>query len=215
MNIASFIDHTLLKSNAKESDIRKLCRQARKFRFRAVCVNLYYAGLCRKLLKGSGVRVCVPVGFPLGAVSSGVKAFESRDAVRSGADEIDMVSNIGALKSGEYKTFFNDIREVRKATRGKILKVIIETAYLTRSEKIKACTLAKKAGVDFVKTSTGFAPKGATVSDIKLLRKVLGPEAGIKASGGIKTFRDALRMIKAGADRIGTSNSVAIMREMD
>jgi deoxyribose-phosphate aldolase len=210
--IASLIDHTLLKANATEEEIIKLCEEAKEYGFASVCVNPVYVNLCKQLLKGTNVKVCTVVGFPLGATTSNVKAFEAKEAVANGADEIDMVINIGALKSGEYQLVLNDIKAVREATRGKILKVIIETAYLTKEEKIKACELAKQAGADFVKTSTGFAPTGATVEDVALIKSVVGPKIGVKASGGIRTLEDALKMVKAGATRIGTSASVAIVK---
>ncbi|MDD5687031.1 MAG: deoxyribose-phosphate aldolase [Elusimicrobia bacterium] len=211
MHIAAFIDHTLLKADATEKDIRKLCVEAKKFNFASVCVNPVYVSLAGKLLVDSSVKVCTVVGFPLGATTSTVKAIEAKDAIKSGADEIDMVLNIGALKSGNYKLVFDDIKAVRKITRGKILKVILETALLEKKEKIKVCLLAKKAGADFVKTSTGFAQSGATVKDILLMRATVGPNMGIKASGGIRTQDDAVKMLNAGATRIGASASVAIV----
>lgn len=211
IHIAAFIDHTLLKADATEKDIRKLCVEAKKFNFASVCVNPVYVSLAGKLLVDSSVKVCTVVGFPLGATTSTVKAIEAKDAIKSGADEIDMVLNIGALKSGNYKLVFDDIKAVRKITRGKILKVILETALLEKKEKIKVCLLAKKAGADFVKTSTGFAQSGATVKDILLMRATVGPNMGIKASGGIRTQDDAVKMLNAGATRIGASASVAIV----
>jgi deoxyribose-phosphate aldolase len=210
--IASLIDHTLLKANATKEEIVKLCEEAKEYGFASVCVNPVYVNLCKQLLKGTNVKVCTVVGFPLGATTSNVKAFEAKEAVANGADEIDMVINIGALKSGNYQLVLDDIKAVREATRGKILKVIIETAYLTKEEKIKACELAKQAGADFVKASTGFAPAGATVEDIALMKSVVGLKIGVKASGGIRTLEDALKMVKAGATRIGTSASVAIVK---
>jgi deoxyribose-phosphate aldolase len=210
--IAPLIDHTLLKANATQEEIVKLCEEARKYGFASVCVNPAYVSLCKQLLKGTNVKVCTVVGFPLGATTPTVKAIEAKEAVANGADEVDMVINIGALKSGNYQLVLDDIKAVREATRGKILKVIIETAYLTKEEKIKACELAKQAGADFVKTSTGFGPSGATAEDVALMKSVVGPKIGVKASGGIRTLEDAVKMVKAGATRIGASASVAIVK---
>ena len=213
--LAPYIDHTLLKANATQEEIGKLCEEAKKYKFASVCVNPAYVSLCAQLLKGSGVKVCTVIGFPLGATTPTVKAIEARDAIANGADEIDMVINVGALKSGNYNLVLEDIKAVREATRGKILKVILETAYLTRDEKIKACQLSKEAGADFVKTSTGFGPSGATVEDIKLMREVVGTAMGVKASGGIRSTKDAADMVAAGATRIGASASVAIVTGQD
>lgn len=209
--IASMIDHTLLKPNATQEEVGRLCVEARKFCFASVCVNPAYVGLSASLLKGSGVRVCTVIGFPLGSTTPTVKAIEARDAIANGADEIDMVINVGALKSGNTALVLDDIRAVREAARGKLLKVIIETAYLTREEKIHACRLAKEAGADFVKTSTGFGPGGATAEDVALMREVVGQSMGVKASGGIRDTATAEAMVKAGATRIGASASVAIV----
>ncbi|MEW6040703.1 MAG: deoxyribose-phosphate aldolase [Elusimicrobiota bacterium] len=205
------MDHTLLKANATQEEIGKLCEEAKKYHFASVCVNPGYVSMCSNLLRGSGVRVCTVIGFPLGATTPTVKAIEARDAIANGADEIDMVINVGELKSGNYQLVLDDIKAVREATKGKILKVILETAYLSKEEKIKGCLLAKDAGADFVKTSTGFGPSGATVEDIKLMRQTVGPLMGIKASGGIRTTEDAKKMVEAGATRIGASASVAIV----
>lgn len=209
--IAAMIDHTLLKSNATETEVAKLCEEAKKYRFASVCINPSWVGLSANLLRGSTVKVCTVVGFPLGATSTTAKAVEARDAIAAGADEVDMVMNVGAMKSGNTAAVFDDIRALREATRGRILKVILETAFLTREEKIKACELAKAAGADFVKTSTGFGPGGATVEDIQLMRQTVGPLLGVKASGGVRTREDALKMVQAGATRIGASASVAIV----
>jgi deoxyribose-phosphate aldolase len=209
--LASVIDHTLLKADATERDVRRLCREARRYRFAAVCVNPAYVPLAAELVSDAGVRVAAVIGFPLGASTIATKVSEARDAVRNGANELDIVMNIGALKSGKARYVLNELRSVRKATRGKILKVIIETAYLSKSEKIEACCLAKKAGADFVKTSTGFALSGATESDIRLMRKAVGAGMGIKAAGGIRTREQALRMLAAGATRIGASASIMIV----
>ena len=209
--IASMIDHTLLKANATQEEIGKLCEEAKKFGFASVCVNPAYVALASELLKDSPVKVTTVVGFPLGATTPTAKAIEARDAIAAGADEVDMVINIGALKSGNFSLVLDDIKGVREATRGKILKVIIETALLTKEEKIKACELAKQAGADFVKTSTGFSTGGATVEDVRLMREVVGPSMGVKASGGIRTLEDAHAMKQAGATRIGASASVKIV----
>jgi len=211
INLASMIDHTLLKANATQEEIEKLCQEAKQYNFASVCVNPFYVPLAVKLLKGSNVKVCTVIGFPLGSTTTIVKAIEARDAIANGADEIDMVINIGALKSGNNGLVLEDIRAVREATCGKILKVIIETAYLTRDEKVIACKLAKEANTDFVKTSTGFGPSGATVEDVKLMREVVGNDMGVKASGGIRDCKTAFEMVKAGATRLGTSASVAIV----
>ena len=208
--IARMIDHTLLKPNATQEEVGKLCAEAKRFCFASVCVNPSYVAMCGQLLKGSGVKVCTVVGFPLGSTTPTVKAIEARDAIANGADEIDMVINVGALKSGNFQLVLDDIRAVRDATRGKVLKVILETSLLSREEKIKACQLAKEAQADFVKTSTGFSSGGATVDDIQLMRKTVGPQMGIKASGGVRDLEFAQKLVAAGATRIGASASVAI-----
>jgi deoxyribose-phosphate aldolase len=210
--IASCIDHTLLRTDATPADIRKLCREARAFGFYAVCVNPVFVPLCRRLLRGSGVRVAAVVGFPLGATPAAVKAFEARRAVADGADEIDMVMAVGALKAKDDRQVGGDIRAVRRACGKATLKVILETACLTRDEKVRACRIVRRAGADFVKTSTGFGPGGATEADVRLLRRTVGSALGVKASGGIRTYADAMRMLAAGASRIGASASVAIAR---
>ena len=210
-SIAGMIDHTLLKANATQEEIGKLCEEARKYHFASVCVNPGYVALSSKLLRGSNVMVCTVIGFPLGSTTPTVKAIEARDAIANGADEIDMVLNIGALKSGNDQLVLDDIKAVRDATRGKTLKVILETSYLTKDEKIRACKMSKAAQADFVKTSTGFGSGGATPEDIALMRETVGPEMGVKASGGIKNAEVAAAMIKAGATRLGTSASIAIV----
>ena len=210
-SIAGMIDHTLLKANATQEEIGKLCEEARKYRFASVCVNPGYVALSSRLLRGSNVMVCTVIGFPLGSTTPTVKAIEARDAIANGADEIDMVLNIGALKSGNDQLVLDDIKAVRDATRGKTLKVILETSYLTKDEKIRACKMSKQAQADFVKTSTGFGSGGATPEDIALMRETVGPEMGVKASGGIKNAEVAAAMIKAGATRLGTSASIAIV----
>ncbi|MBI5573418.1 MAG: deoxyribose-phosphate aldolase [Elusimicrobia bacterium] len=213
--LAPMIDHTLLKANATQEEIGKLCEEAKKYGFASVCINPGYVSQASKLLAGTSVKVCTVIGFPLGATTPTVKAIEARDAIANGAGEIDMVINVGALKSGNYQLVLDDIKAVREATRGKILKVILETSYLTSEEKIKACQLSKDTGADFVKTSTGFGPSGATVEDIQLMRATVGPLMGIKASGGIRTQDDARKMVEAGATRVGASASVAIVEGKD
>lgn len=210
-SIAGMIDHTLLKANATQEEVGKLCEEARKFRFASVCVNPAYVPLSARLLRGSNVKVCTVIGFPLGSTTPTVKAIEARDAIANGAEEIDMVINIGALKSGNDQLVLEDIKAVREATRGRVLKVILETSYLTNDEKVRACKMSKQAQADFVKTSTGFGSGGATPEDVALMRQTVGPEMGVKASGGIKNCDVAQSMIKAGATRLGTSASIAIV----
>ena len=210
---ARYVDHTMLKPNATQDEIAKLCEEAKSFCFASVCVNPSYVALSSQFLRGSGVKVCTVVGFPLGSTTPTVKAIEARDAIANGADEIDMVINIGALKSGNDVMVYDDIKAVREATRGKVLKVILETSLLSNEEKVRACAMAKKAGADFVKTSTGFGGGGATVEDIKLMRQTVGPLMGVKASGGIRDAKGAAEMIAAGATRLGTSASVAIVTD--
>ena len=210
---ARYVDHTMLKPNATQEEIGKLCEEAKNFCFASVCVNPSYVALAAQYLRGSGVKVCTVVGFPLGSTTPTVKAIEARDAMANGADEIDMVINIGALKSGNDMMVYEDIKAVREATRGKILKTILETSLLSNEEKVRACAAAKKAGADFVKTSTGFGGGGATVEDIRLMRETVGPLMGVKASGGIRDAKTATDMIAAGATRLGTSASVAIVTD--
>lgn len=213
--IARYIDHTNLKPYATKEDIIKLCDEAIQYGFYAVCVNPYRVKLAKDYLSGKGadVKVASVIGFPLGATPTEVKVFEAKKALDDGADELDMVINIGALKDGDYEYVKRDIEEVVKVAheKGAKVKVIIETCYLTDEEKVKACELAKEAGADFVKTSTGFGSGGATVEDVRLMRKVVGPEMGVKASGGIRTYDQAVAMIEAGANRIGTSSGVKIV----
>lgn len=213
MDIARYIDHTNLKPYASREDIIKLCEEAKEYNFYAVCVNPYRVKLAKQQLEGSDIKVATVIGFPLGATPTEVKVFEARKALEDGADELDMVINIGALKDGDYEYVKNDIAEVVKVAheRGAEVKVIIETCYLTEEEKIKACELAKEAGADFVKTSTGFGTGGATVEDVRLMREIVGPSMGVKAAGGIRTREQALTMIEAGATRIGTSSGVEIV----
>lgn len=214
-NIASYIDHTLLKQDATQAQIIQLCAEAREYQFASVCVNPTHVKLCAQLLHGSGVDTCTVVGFPLGANTEAVKAFETRDVVDFGATEVDMVINIGALKSKNYAAVLDDIVAVTEAAHegGAIVKVIIEAAMLTDEEKVIACQLCQSAGVEFVKTSTGFGPGGATVEDVALMRQTVGPEMGVKAAGGIRTLQDAQAMIAAGATRIGASAGIAIVEE--
>ncbi|HEA69040.1 MAG TPA: deoxyribose-phosphate aldolase [Desulfobacterales bacterium] len=210
--MAKYIDHTLLKPDATFDGMDKLCEEAIKYRFKAVCVNSGSVAYVSGKLQGSGVDVCSVVGFPLGAMHTSAKAFEAKRAIEDGAQELDMVLNIGALKSGDLKTVDMDIRTVRRVSESPVvLKVIIETSLLTEEEKIRACEIAKKAGVNFVKTSTGFSGGGATIEDVVLMRSVVGPTMGVKASGGIKDFAMASAMIAAGANRIGTGAGVTII----
>jgi deoxyribose-phosphate aldolase len=210
--IAAMIDHTLLKADGTQKDIIKLCHEAKQYKFATVCVNPYWVSLAVHELKGSEVGVTTVIGFPLGSSSTVIKVAEAKDAIANGATEIDMVLNVGALKSGEIVTVENDIREVALACKGKvIMKVIIETCYLTDEEKQIAAELSKSSGADFVKTSTGFGPNGATIEDIQLIRKVIGDEMGIKASGGVRDLAFALQLIEAGATRLGTSSGIALV----
>jgi deoxyribose-phosphate aldolase len=209
--MAKLIDHTLLKPEATRDEVVKLCEEARKHRFASVCVNTTWVPLCKALLAGTDVMVCAVVGFPLGAMTPSAKAYEAREAMRQGAKEIDMVINIGALKSRDYETVFEDICKVVKSAAPAAVKVILETSALDTEQKIIGCTLSKLAGAAFVKTSTGFGKGGATVEDVELMRRVVGPDLGVKASGGVRTAEDVLKMAQAGANRIGASASVAIV----
>ena len=208
---ASLIDHTLLKADAVQEDVRRVCTEARTHGFATVCLNSAWISFAAELLKGSQTPPIAVVGFPLGAMSTASKVFETRQAVIDGAREIDMVLAIGALKGGELETVLRDIHAVVEAAHPYPVKVILETSLLTRTEKVTTCLLSKRAGAAFVKTSSGFALGGATIEDIRLMREVVGPEMGVKASGGIRTFEDAERMVQAGANRIGASTSVAIV----
>lgn len=210
--IARFIDHTLLKPDAVEADIRKLCQEAREFGFYAVCVNSSFVGLCVQELKGTPVRVASVVGFPLGAMESASKAFESKRAVELGAKEIDMVLPIGALKDRRAQVVVKDIESVVQAAGGMPVKVILETSLLNEEEKILACELSVKAGAAFVKTSTGFGGGGATVDDVRLMKRTVGERAQVKASGGVRSLEQAMAMIEAGATRLGTSSGVALVQ---
>jgi len=209
--LAGMIDHTILKPEATREQLLKVCQEAKQYHFATVCVNSSNVALVARELKGSGVKAIAVVGFPLGAATAQSKAFEAKQAIHDGAEEIDMVINIGALKSKNYKTVYNDIVAVVEASKPYPVKVILETSDLTNDEKIAACVLSKTAGAAFVKTSTGFASGGATVEDIELMRRVVGNDMQVKASGGIRSKEDAEKMIKAGANRIGASASVAIV----
>ena len=217
IDIARYIDHTALKPEATAAQVQQLCDEARQYHFAAVCVNPCRVKLCTQQLKGTSVKIATVVGFPLGANLPEVKAFETQQAIADGAHEIDMVINIGALKSKDYALVARDIAAVVNAAHagGAITKVIIEAVLLTDEEKVIACELAKEAGAEFVKTSTGFASGGATVHDVALMRQTVGPDIGVKAAGGIRTYADAIKMIEVGATRIGASASVKIMQEAD
>lgn len=205
MEYNKLIDHTILKPDASIEAIKKICQEAKEYNFMSVCVNPAYISLCKEELKGSDVKVCTVIGFPLGATLPQAKVAETREAVMEGADEIDMVINVTMLKAKNDNYVYQEIERVRRSCVGKVLKVIIETCLLTDEEKVRACLLAKKAGADFVKTSTGFSTGGATVHDVALMRKTVGNEMGVKASGGVRTHEDLLAMVEAGANRIGTS----------
>jgi deoxyribose-phosphate aldolase len=215
--IAGLIDHTLLKPEATPAQVETLCAEAARFRFASVCVNPGFVPLCARLLKGSPVAVCTVIGFPLGATTTKAKVFEAAQAAANGARELDMVIPIGRLKAGELREVAEDIAAVVEAghAAGALVKVIIETSLLSDEEKVAACLLAARAGADFVKTSTGFAGGGATAADVALMRRTVGPEVGVKASGGVRTLADAQAMVAAGADRIGASAGVAIVREAE
>ncbi|WMT83525.1 deoxyribose-phosphate aldolase [Terrisporobacter mayombei] len=210
-NIANMIDHTVLKAFSSKEDVIKVCKEAKEHGFFSVCINPTHIELAKKELEGSKVKVCTVIGFPLGANTSEVKAFETKDAIAKGAHEVDMVINIGALKDKNYDLVYKDIKAVvDSANKEALVKVIIETCYLTDDEKKIACELSVKAGADYVKTSTGFGTGGSTPEDIKLMRDVVGPNIGVKASGGVRTTEDAIKVIDAGASRIGASASISI-----
>ncbi len=211
MKLNKYIDHTLLKQNATLPQIEELCKQALEYDFASVCVNPYYVSTCAKLLKGSDVKVCTVIGFPLGSNTSKIKALETQDAINNGAQEIDMVLNVSALKNKDYDAVYEDIKAVVEAANGTLVKVILETCLLTKDEIVKACELSMKANAQFVKTSTGFSTGGATVEDVTLMAKTVSPLLKVKASGGVRSYQDAIDMIEAGASRIGTSNGIAIM----
>lgn len=214
MSIAAYIDHTLLKQDAAAPQIDRLCTEAAQYHFASVCVNPWYVPRCVKHLQGTGVKVCTVVGFPLGATTTESKVFETLQAVRSGAEEIDMVMNVCAMKSGNTRAIEQEIQALAAAVEGHaILKVILETCLLTEEEKILACQIAKRAGADYVKTSTGFSTGGATVADVALMRRTVGPEMGVKAAGGIRDYATAKAMLDAGATRIGASAGIAIVQQ--
>lgn len=215
--LASYIDHTLLKPQASENDISRVCREAIEYGFFSVCINPSYVSLVSNFLKNSSVKVCSVLGFPFGANTLDVKILEAKKAIQDGANEIDMVINLGAMKSGKYqqvKDEINAIVEQVKQYNNTAVKVIIETGLLNRDEKILACKIVKESKADFVKTSTGFNTSGATIADVKLLRQVVGPNFAIKASGGIRTYNNAIQLINAGANRLGTSSGVLILKEI-
>jgi len=213
MKLEQYIDHTLLKQQATEEDIIKVCAEAKEYGFASVCANAYFASLVSKQLKGTNVKTCIVVGFPLGATTKEVKAFEAKQAIENGAQEIDMVINVGAVKSNKYDVIKDEIKEVVSVCTGlALVKVIIETCLLTDDEKVQVCQIAKQAGANFVKTSTGFSTGGATVHDVKLMRETVGSAMGVKASGAVRTTQDAKAVIEAGASRIGASSSIAIVK---
>lgn len=214
MNYNKYFDHTLLKADASLADIQKLCEEAKKYDFMSVCVNPFYVPVAKKLLAGSAVKVCTVIGFPLGQMSPAAKVAEAKDAVSMGADEVDMVQNVAMAKSGDYEFVEKEIRAVREAVGNKTLKVILETCYLNEDQIRCSCIAAVRAGADFVKTSTGFGKGGAKAEDINLMRRTVGPNVGVKASGGIHSKDDMMAMIKNGASRIGASASVQIMEEL-
>lgn len=217
MKLNKYIDHTLLKADATQESIKELCRQAKEYDFMSVCINSSNIELAKEELKGTDVKICTVIGFPLGATTTESKVFETTDAIEKGADEVDMVLNIGALKSKNFDIVLRDISEVAKAAhnKGKILKVILETCLLEKDEIIKACQLSKEAGADFVKTSTGFSTGGAKEEDVALMRKTVGDLMGVKSSGGIRTLEKARLMIENGATRLGVSAGVQIMEELE
>lgn len=211
MKLNKYIDHTILKPETTQEQVEKILSEAKEYDFASVCVNPTWVSLAAESLKDSDVKVCTVIGFPLGANTSAVKAFETEDAIANGADEIDMVINVGALKAGNDALVLDDIKAVVDASGDKLVKVIIEACLLTDEEKVRACQLSKEAGADYVKTSTGFSTGGATVADVALMRKTVGPDMGVKASGGARSYEDAIAFIEAGASRIGASSGVAIM----
>ncbi|HFU3980118.1 TPA: deoxyribose-phosphate aldolase [Streptococcus suis] len=211
MKLNKYIDHTILKPETTQEQVEKILSEAKEYDFASVCVNPTWVSLAAESLKDSDIKVCTVIGFPLGANTSAVKAFETEDAIANGADEIDMVINIGALKAGNDALVLDDIKAVVDASGDKLVKVIIEACLLTDDEKVRACQLSKEAGADYVKTSTGFSTGGATVADVALMRKTVGPDMGVKASGGARSYEDAIAFIEAGASRIGASSGVAIM----
>src|SRR5665647_305161 len=213
MDLNKYIDHTILKASATKDEVIKICNEAKEYKFASVCVNTCHATLVSKLLEGIGVATCVVVGFPLGAMMTEAKEYEAKLAVAAGANEVDMVINVGALKEKDYEYVEKDIKAVVDASKPAIVKVIIETCLLSDEEKVKVCEIAVSAGAHFVKTSTGFSTSGATKEDIALMRKTVGDGIGVKAAGGVRTFKDAMDMINAGASRIGASSSIDIVNK--
>ncbi|GAB7232320.1 deoxyribose-phosphate aldolase [Facklamia hominis] len=212
MSMNQYIDHTLLKAQATRSEIERLCQEAKKYQFMSVCVNPYWVAYANELLHDTSVKVCTVIGFPLGANTSSVKAFEAKEAVKTGADEVDMVINVGLVKDGLWDQVQADIKAVVDAAKPALVKVIIETCLLEHDEIVNSCQAAQQARADFVKTSTGFSTGGATVDDVALMRQTVGPDMGVKASGGIHTFEEAQALIEAGASRLGASKGVAIVQ---
>ena len=213
MEINKYIDHTVLKATTTPKDIEKLCNEAKEYKFYSVCVNGCYVPLCKKLLVNTDVKVAAVIGFPLGAMSTEAKVYEAKKCIEDGANEIDMVINVGMLKAKEYDYVREEIRQIKEAIGTNVLKVIIETCYLTDDEKVKACELAVEAKADFVKTSTGFGTNGATFEDVALMKKTVGNRAKVKASGGVKTYETAAKYIELGAERLGTSSGIPIMNK--
>lgn len=213
MEINKYIDHTVLKATTTPKDIEKLCNEAKEYKFYSVCVNGCYVSLCKKLLVNTDVKVAAVIGFPLGAMSTEAKVYETKKCIEDGANEIDMVINVGMLKAKEYDYVREEIRQIKEAIGTNVLKVIIETCYLTDDEKVKACELAVEAKADFVKTSTGFGTNGATFEDVALMKKNVGNRAKVKASGGVKTYETAAKYIELGAERLGTSSGIQIMNK--
>ena len=212
MNLSKYIDHTILKATANEQDVKQLCEEAKEHNFYSVCVNGCYVNDCKKMLEGTDVKVAAVVGFPLGAMSTKAKVFEAKDAIEQGASEIDMVINVAKLKDGYFDYVEQEIREIKEAIGSNVLKVIIETCYLTDEEKVKACELSLNAKADFVKTSTGFGTGGATYEDVALMKKVVGTNAKVKASGGVRDKETAKKYIELGAERLGTSSGIEIVK---
>ena len=213
MEINKYIDHTVLKATTTPKDIEKLCNEAKEYKFYSVCVNGCYVSLCKKLLVNTDVKVAAVIGFPLGAMSTEAKVYEAKKCIEDGANEIDMVINVGMLKAKEYDYVKEEIRQIKEAIGTNVLKVIIETCYLTDDEKVKACELAVEAKADFVKTSTGFGTNGATFEDVALMKKTVGNRAKVKASGGVKTYETAVKYIELGAERLGTSSGIQIINK--
>lgn len=212
MKLSKYIDHTLLQADATKEQIVELCKEAKEYDFASVCVNPSWIDVAKEELQGSDVKVCVVIGFPLGAMTKDAKVFEARDSIEKGADEVDMVIHIGKLKDGDDAYVTSEIKAIKEAVGDHVLKVIIETCLLSDEEKVRACLDAKQAGADFVKTSTGFSTSGATVEDVALMKKTVGEGVSVKAAGGVRTKEDMMAMIDAGADRIGTSRGVSLMK---